>query len=233
MTDVAIIVPSRGRPDKLRQMVNTARSLARDEIKIFSGIDLDDKFAKDYYDTVKGVDYHIAKRKGLREWTNILARHAIFTENGIKYLVSMGDDHMVRTVDWDIKLKEAIQGMGEPGFSFGDDDVNGANLCTSWMVSVEIVTALGWMMLPRLNHMYVDNAIMELGNAANRIVYCPDVRIEHMHPTAKKASWDTTYIESNTEQQYAEDKKAFNRWRFSTFFEQDVLRVRSTHYGME
>jgi hypothetical protein len=231
MVEVAILVPSRGRPDKLREMVNAAKSLASEEIHILCGIDRDDKYIKDY-DTVTGVTHCVDDRMGLREWTNVLARYVLQENPDIKYLVSMGDDHMVRTVDWDKKLKEAIQGMGEPGFSFGDDDINGSNLCTSWMVSVEIVKAIGWMMLPWLDHMYVDNAIMELGNAANRIVYCPDVRIEHMHPTAKKSNWDTTYLESSTDEQYAKDKKAFNRWRFSTFFEQDVLRVKQTH-GLE
>jgi betaine-homocysteine S-methyltransferase len=35
------------------------------------------------------------------------------------------------------------------------------------------------MMLPGCEHMYVDNAVLELGRAANRIAYVPEVVIEH------------------------------------------------------
>ncbi len=73
--------------------------------------------------------------------------------------------------------------------------------------------ALGWMMLPTAQHMYVDNAVLELGRATGRILYRPNVIIEHLHPVAGKAAWDASYRESNADERYVADRTAFEAWR--------------------
>jgi hypothetical protein len=226
MTDVAVIVPSRGRPDRFREMMNAAKSYASQEITVYGGLDTDELFMDDYLD-MTSAHFYTSTRKNLVQWTNFIAEMALLEPKPPKYFVSMGDDHMVRTIDWDLKLISAIEGLGAPGFAFGDDGVHGVNLCTSWMVSADIVKQLGWMMLPTLNHMYVDNATLDLGNASDRIVYCPDVTIEHMHPHFNGSiAWDESYLESNDAKQYAKDRTAFNKWRYSIEFEQAVSMIK-------
>ena len=72
---------------------------------------------------------------------------------------------------------------------------------------------LGWMMLPTCEHMYVDTAVLALGQAAGRIAYCPSVVVEHLHPLAGKADWDDSYRASNADERYAADQAAYEAWR--------------------
>lgn len=220
-----MITPTRGRPDNFYRMVDSCQELSGGNITIYAGIDEDDPEIWKY-DEVKrnGVQLFVEERKHLSKWTNVLAEYAI-EQYGTKnvYLVSMGDDHVVRTNFWDIRLMNAIRSLEGPGFAYGDDMMNGSGLCTCWMVSALLVEKVGWMMLPKCKHMYVDNAIMELGEASNRIKYVPNLVIEHMHHAIKKSEIDVTYMDS--EINYIPDLEQFRNWRNSPDFVQQARTI--------
>jgi hypothetical protein len=193
-------------------MAEAIRSNAAGEVSVVAGLDLDDE--SDYEQTVgDAVVSYRGDRKSLCGWTNHLAAQVVDGPNPPRYLASLGDDHRVRTPGWDLKLIEAVEQMDGPGFAYGNDLLQGKNMPTAWVVSAEIVRMLGWMMLPGCEHMYVDNAVLTLGSAANRIAYRPDVVIEHLHPLAGKAEWDASYRESNADERYTADRAAFETWR--------------------
>jgi hypothetical protein len=98
----------------------------------------------------------------------------------------MGDDHLPRTPGGDRLLLDGLADMGG-GFAYGNDLYQGEILPTAVAVSSPIVAALGWMCLPALNHMFVDDVWKALGGATNRLRYLPDVVIEHLHHVNAKA----------------------------------------------
>lgn len=102
---------------------------------------------------------------------------------------------------------------GGPGIAYGNDLLQGERLPTAWVVSADLVRAVGWMMLPTCEHMYVDTAVLELGRAAGCIAYRSDVVVEHLHPAAGKAAWDDSYRASNTSTRYEADRAAFEAWK--------------------
>lgn len=216
MADLVVVTPSRGRPAGLREMVEAAHSTALGDVCVMVGLDLDDP--ADYAETMLGYDGDevvavMGERKSLCGWTNHLAKLALDGANPPRYLASLGDDHRPRTKGWDRKLIEAIEQLDGPGFAYGNDLLQGQKMPTAWVASAEVVRALEWMMLPGAEHMYVDAAILALGEKAGRIAYRPDVVIEHLHPLAGKASWDESYRESNAEDRYAADRAAFEAWK--------------------
>lgn len=214
MAELIVVTPSRGRPARLREMVEAVHCTAEGDVSVVAGLDLDDPTLDEYRENPV-CRYEVGARQSLSAWTNMLATAALASkaDQPPRYLASLGDDHRPRTPGWDRKLIEAIESRGVPGIAYGDDLYHHASLCTAWVVSAEIVTALGWMMLPACQHLFVDNAVMELGRAAGRIVYRPDVVIEHEHPVAGTASWDESYRESNSKQRYAADQAAMQTWR--------------------
>lgn len=227
MSKTVILVPSRGRVGRLEKMINSANSLASRKIDILVGIDQDDPMCDGYFrlgSKIGNVSMFCGPRNSLSGWTNDLAKTAIesYGTDDV-YLVSMGDDHKVKSSAWDIKLINAINRLSGPGFSYGDDLMNGSGLCTAWMASAQVVEELGWMMLPPCNHMYVDNVIMELGQATNRLAYVQSVIIEHLHPVMEKAKIDETYVQGSMN--IGNDLHAFNNWRNSSQFEKDASKL--------
>lgn len=223
-----MITPTRGRPENFDRMVKSCLELSGGNVKIYAGLDLDDPELYNYHKLkYEGtVSLFVEPRKTLSAWTNDLAKYAIEDFGTDKvYLVSMGDDHVVRTNFWNLKLIHAILLLAGPGFSYGDDMMNGSGLCTCWMVSAKLVESVGWMMLPRCNHMYVDNAIIELGEMSDRIRYVSGVKIEHMHPSMKKSDQDVTYQDS--ELHYIPDLEQFRNWRNSPEFTKVLKTIES------
>lgn len=220
---IVVITPTRERPENFSRMVESCQTLSASGVTVYAGIDEDDPRLEDYIDLKHDrttVGLYFQPRKSLSEWTNVLAHYAIEdfgTEN--LYLVSMGDDHIVKSNFWDVKMTSMLRLLPGPGFAYGDDMMNGSGLCTCWMVSAQVVEALGWMMLPQCKHMFVDNAIMELGEATNRIRYIPNLTIEHLHPTIKKSEIDGTYMDAETN--YVPDLEQFRNWRHGPMFELD------------
>jgi hypothetical protein len=234
VADLAIITPSRGRPDRFAELVASVAATAAGDVQVWVGLDDDDP--ADYHDACNDppgnvqVVAFLGERRSLSGWTNHLAGEALASIDPPRYLASLGDDHRPRTPGWDRTLIAAIEGLDGPGFAYGNDLFQGAAVPTAWVASAVAVRAVGWMMPPTCAHMFVDNAVLELGRAAGRIVYRPDVVIEHLHPVAGKAHWDDSYRASNHPDRYAADKAAFEVW-LRDGLDADAARVRAVTYA--
>jgi hypothetical protein len=235
---LAIITPTRGRPQQFAELVKAVASRREVETVIWAGIDDDDP--SDYGRALSAnltnhlevtIELRRGPRRSLSAWTNDLTAEALNGPNPPKYLASLGDDHRPRTYGWDRRLIEAIERLPGPGFAYGRDLLQDQNLPTAWVASAEAVRALGWMMLPACAHMCVDSAILGLGEAAGRIAYRPDVIVEHLHPLAGKANWDASYRESNADERYAADRAAFKAWRDEQFAADAATLAALTHEG--
>lgn len=231
MRDLLVIVPSRGRPDRLHVMIEACLSLSEADTDIAVGIDDDDPAAPRYEEIVGayhfaydgGVFYTKAERRTLSTWTNRIA-----SANAGEYraFASLGDDHVPRTASWDGLLLEALNKMNDygEGIAYGNDLHQGEALPTAPVISAGIVEALGWMMEPSLRHMHVDDVWRDLGQAAGCLGYVPGVVIEHRHPDAGKASGDRVYEESAAGA--GADRDAHHRWR-NERMAGDVAKVRA------
>lgn len=245
MIEVAILIPSRNRPNRLAATIDSIfkHSYPNSEygITVYVGLDEDDPNLGDY--TNMSVLYgstHVrtfqGERRSLSAWTNDLALFGGLS-NGSDYFVSMGDDHIVKTTNWHVKLVEAIKKLDGPGFAYGNDGTNFTDvagktspLCTYWMASSTVVKALGWMMLPDLDHLYVDNVIMALGEETNRLIYVPEVEVTHYHPAHNMAEWDLSYRESNSPQQYDKDYAKYVQWMTGYGIERDKKKIKRLVY---
>lgn len=132
----------------------------------------------------------------------------------------IGDDHRFRTKDWDVAIYEALD---NGGMAYANDGVQGAALPTQWFVTADIVRKLGWLALPACNHFYLDNAWLDLANAAKCRYYLPDVMIEHMHFSYGKSAMDATY--EHTMRVGGGDQLRYNNWRWSKEFLRDVYAI--------
>jgi hypothetical protein len=236
MSDVAILTPSRGRPAMAGELIDHVRRMSHLDARVYLGVDEDDPQRQDYVDLHRdGERTHtlfVERRKNLVQWTNDLAHTVMGAPVPPRYLASLGDDHRPRTPGWDRLLTEAIEARGGTGIAYGDDLYQGRRMATAWVVSADIVSALGWVMLPGLVHLFPDAAAMALADEAGCLLYCPEVKVEHLHPLAGKSQvgkaltdMDESYMDSNSRSRYASDGEVFTAWQQEAMAE-DVAKVR-------
>lgn len=197
---------------------------AFDVADLLFGVDSDDPMLGKYraVESDHTVTLHIGARIGMAHLTNVLA-----WANRRRYFAmgSAGDDHVPRTNRWAHRYIEVLEEMGT-GIVYGDDGLQGRSLCTEWMMTSNIVSAIGSMIPAPVQHLYADNAVMVLGRDAGVLRHLPDVHIEHMHPVARKAKLDEGYNRVNSPERWREDGATFNSWATSTK-DSDVQKVRA------
>jgi hypothetical protein len=138
---------------------------------------------------------------------------------------TLGDDHRPRTPGWDRRLMTAL--AGRPGVAYGDDLFQGPLLPTAVVISSAVILALGYMVPPGVMHLYMDNFWLRLGHDLGVLEYCPDVIIEHVHPSAGKAEWDDGYARVNSAENAAADYTAWDDFLHGQW-PGDLARLRET-----
>jgi hypothetical protein len=208
----AAIVPSRDRPASLGRMLEAFGETAVCT-KLIICLDDDDPQLPDYQKlrdqprfTRHPVAWVTGSRRGLVDWTNLVARTACREHEA---LITLGDDHRPETPAWDREWLATARMMGG-GWVYGDDGLQHENLPTAFLVSSQIVAALGWMLLKSCRHMFVDAAARDLAGACGRLAYLPDTSVRHLHYTSGLSPHDATYTAGYAS--WAADEAAYRAW---------------------
>lgn len=242
MTDLVVIVPSRGRPEAARELAAAFEETCTANTELVFAVDEDDPTLQEYAALAalpQGVGDGLTVRSYPRlvvgvvrdpcnmvHALNQVAVYLTIPPDGGPFAVGfMGDDHRPRSKGWDEDYLEALRTLGT-GIVYGDDMLQHRNLPTQCAMTADIVRALGFMAPPTLTHLYVDNFWLELGRRAECIRYLPDVVVEHRHPVAGKAQWDEGYMRVNDPGMFAKDEAAFREY-YADGFAGDVEKVRA------
>lgn len=222
MPELAILVPTRGRPGNLRKVIEAW--------DFTNGWDHADLFA-----LVDGDDPELAGYRALAEedprlhlvqipaWLPMvhkldaaavtLAREPISGPgSGYWALGFAGDDHLPQTIGWSERYLTVLREL-RTGMVYGDDGYQGVKLCTEWAMTSDVVRALGRMVPARVEHMFCDNAVLDLFTSAGAVRHLPEIRIEHMHPAAGKARTDDQYERVNGRDQMSRDRRTYQAWQ--------------------
>jgi len=230
MADLLVIVPSRGRPGSVARVVDAWRATgALDVAHLVWVVDADDPAIDGYRQAVPDEPgtapvsrYEVPRWMPMVRKLDLVAADARETYWSIGFA---GDDHVPRTPGWAARYVEELRRLGT-GIVYGDDGYQGKRLPTQWAMTSDIVRALGRMVPAPVEHLYCDNAVLDLGISAGCIHYLPDVLVEHMHPVAGKAADDDQYRRVNSRDQYRRDRVAYRRWKQSRLAA-DVVAVRT------
>lgn len=233
MTDLLVIVPSRGRPQAVAEMAQAFGDTCTGSTRLVFMTDDDDPDEDGYLEQVINLGISMeGKAIALRSGPNVsmvdaLNRAARRVLNEDPYAIAfMGDDHRPRTKGWDTRYLDALRQLGT-GIVFGNDLLQGQRLPTQVAMTADIVRALGWMAPPVLRHLYVDDFWRDLGVHAGCLRYLPDVVVEHLHPVAGKAEMDEGYARVNDARVYDADQAAYREFQASGAFRAAVEAVRA------
>jgi predicted O-methyltransferase YrrM len=231
MRDLAIIVPTRGRPDNVRKVISAWDFTgAWDHADLVLATDEDDPEYQGYLDLI-GPDRTLDMISG-PVWVPMVHKLDMAARMMAGHYFALGfagDDHLPQTIGWAKRYLTVLREL-KTGMVYGDDGYQGAKLSTEWAVTSDVVRALGRMVPARVEHMFCDNAILELFTEAGAVRHLPEVRIEHMHPYAGKADTDDQYQRVNGRDQMNRDRRTYQSWQRSELASQ-VAIVRSLRRG--
>jgi predicted O-methyltransferase YrrM len=242
-TELAVIVPTKGRPDNIRKVISAWDfTNAWDVADLVLAIDSDDPeregYLAVYEDFLEGCPHGTPSPLQVYEvpvWRPMAAKlneaAVALAHSGHYFALGFaGDDHLPQTMGWAERYLTVLHEMGT-GMVYGDDGYQGRKLSTEWAVTADAVRALGRMVPAPVEHMYSDNSMMDLFNAAGAIRHLPEVRVEHFNPYAGgKAPMDEQYKRVNGRDQYRRDRLDYERWKRSGLAE-DAATVRALRPG--
>lgn len=214
-----VIIPARGRPDKAQIAFDALKEHSKIS-DLLIGLDDDDA---DNYPEMDGVIREVNPRLRMNGTLNLLVKKY---QDKYETITFMGDDHIVRTENWDGLLYQGIKERGY-GISYANDLFQGANLPTMVMMSTNISKSLGFFAPRRLIHLYMDNFWKLFGQVTNCLEYHPDVIVEHMHYMAGKSKVDAQYQEVNSSEISDHDAEVFREYCIHEL-KDDAIKFMST-----
>jgi len=203
MADLAVLVPSRGRPHNIERLNEAMAKTCRGDTELIVGLDDDDPTYDAYWDLMWGPSaggWTIVSQPDLRgrlvEWLNRMAVAEV--EDSAKFVGHIGDDNLPQTDGWDVRIMESLERQGDIGFCFANDLDPGrppGSLSIHIFMTAEVVRRLGYMGPPSIQHMYVDPTWFAWGTATS-IEFLEDVHIPHLHYSLGHAPMDESYHHS-------------------------------------
>ncbi len=212
MNDLAVVVPTRNRPENIRELVKAFSETKTSRADLILVCDDDDPELNDYKQLPQEIACSLfvfpREGKGMAKPLNRAARDL---KDEYEYFAFMGDDHRPRTEHWDTDFIDALDALGT-GLVYGNDLHQGKGLPTAVAMTGDIVRALNGMVPPGFIHLYLDNFWLRLGTDLDKITYLPEIIIEHCHPFFGKAEMDEGYKDVNDPAVYSADKTAFENY---------------------
>jgi hypothetical protein len=204
---ISVCCPTRGRPDNMRRLAESATTTAAGQVEVMFYVDVDDQPSIDMAVKLNGsaamaaaewgwraavypnVQYVIGERIVLSDMWNACAAAAAGD-----ILMQCGDDIVFRTPGWDAAVTAEFDARPDRVLLVhGNDGVHGPGLGTHGFVHRAWVDAVGYFLPPGFSCDMSDVWLNEVANELGRRVYLPQVFTEHMHPIVGKASLDQTH----------------------------------------
>lgn len=188
---IAILCPTRERPDRRKNFHNSVMSLSDnpDQVSVYYYIDNDDP-ELERYKTQKmfpGAYNLIGEPKSVSISWNTIAEAAI--SRGAEVLIMGNDDVTYLTKGWDTILINKIRSFPDKIYcAWFKDNINNENHCAFPVVSVEWVKCLGYFTPGIFKFGYNDTWVFDIAKKINREFYIPEIEISHVHIR------DNTYI---------------------------------------
>lgn len=224
MNNLALIVPTRGRPDNIAELAQSLKETNTHYATLIIVCDTDDAQLDNYkkLPAELGCEMLTFERegKGMAKPLNKAVRTLFGEYDAFAF---MGDDHRPRTANWDGIFLDTLREMGT-GIVYGNDLHQKENLPTAVAMSADIVEQLNGMVPEGFIHMYLDNFWKKLGEDIGALKYLDDVIIEHLHPVWGTAKEDAGYREVNAIEIYRADKRAYDSYIASAEYA-DIVAV--------
>lgn len=191
--NIDILIPTRGRPDRLFDIISSAFDCAynKDSLKFYIYIDVDDIRTIDSIEWGGWINYN----------TSCIIHDNQILSKCWNYLYMLGkgtilfhgsDDIIFETQGWDRIVIEHFKNHPETLY-YGRDGHQDKNCPTHSFTSRSAADKIGYFVPPYFETDFNDVWLREVYTKANRIFYNPDLMIRHNHVNVNPDLNDSTY----------------------------------------
>lgn len=203
MRDILVIVPSFKRSHKIKECIDHWQQTTSGKSDFLLVLEEGDSSNYPDFDGVM-------KMVGSFGCVGKAMNKAVEAYPDYKVYVHINDDHHFKTPGWEEKFIDVLK---DGGYAYGNDLLQGSKLATSVAASGDTVRKLGYLAVPELDHLYVDDAWMDLGRGMGKLFYLEEVLIEHVHPATGKVPMDAEYARVNSNYQIHMER--YQQWKNS------------------
>lgn len=194
----SVMVPSRGRPNGLLQMISSAKLKAKHKIEFLVYLDSDDVRNYDLEALRRMATVFITDKFDMGRCWNEMASNA----KG-RYLLMSNDDVVFLTDGWDQRfLKAATAKYPDDVFVGWFNDGSGrdcSNICCFPIIPRKLYQIRGSLVPEYFFILCFDSWLLDLGVKMGRTLYLKDVVMDHRHFAFHKAERDETYKRNRTD----------------------------------
>ena len=211
---IKIILPSRGRPHRLQEFVDSVRQTESEPNEIHVLIDSDDPTIEEYK-SIKGIVLYVREPSGVSD-------RLIFLSEVVDadIYACLADDVKFETKNWDVKIKQSIPSHGICIVKC--NEVHNASLCHPIYTKKIFDLIGGWPF--GLKHWFLDSWMEDIGRETKTIIALPDVILHHYHHTVRPELNDATYALHKP--MYEHDSKIWNSPEVRTLMAQAKTRIK-------
>lgn len=184
---IALICPSRGRPEKMLRMWNSARSTASssDNIQIYLGVDKDEEPL--YYQRI-AHEKTILGLYPVKDWGVVMTVNLMVIEAmkaGHSMFMVAADDTIFSTPEWDKALLDHYAALENKIHVYSLLDSRDENGTPHPIATREYVKALDYFSTPIFMHWFADIWMTEIAKANNCFTHMKDYLLIHDKPSDK------------------------------------------------
>lgn len=200
MDKIALILPTKGRPELLKRFIESYNANRTEYSKVFPVIDDSE------VDTYNVPCIQTSDGNGLVSKLNLSAE---LLWDMYDYIGFAADDLVVKTPEFDRIIVEYFKEHPEIKIIHVGDELHNGTIANHWFIRSSVVRDWGFFIPPVFKHLFIDNFITTIGKDTKTIAYLDNVIIEHRHYINKKAEMDATYKISSTKEIFNHDQTAF------------------------
>lgn len=197
---ISLILPTRGRPDSLKRLYDSAMKNADNpsQIEFCLYVDEDDQVLQDS-EYFKLLPYNFNYKIGPRIVLSQMWNEAVKLASG-EIFMHAGDDIIIQTKGWDTLVENAFAQYPDRIVLVGGNDGSGpkyhdGNFFTHGFIHRNWYNTLGHMFPNLYSSDYNDTHLNEVAKNIQRWHYIPELVTEHMHPDWGKGPRDQTHID--------------------------------------
>lgn len=189
---ISILTPTRGRPDNVKRLVDSALTTAKfpDEVELLFYVDSDDET---FPTEIESENVRLIR--GPRMWLSVL-QNILYANCRGEIVMYAGDDLVFKTQNWDEKVINAIEKFPDKLVLVYPNDLatHGESMAIHGFLHRNWINAVGCWVAPGRGSLY-DLWHTDVARKLGRLKYLEDVHIAHVHYRQGEglATFDETY----------------------------------------